>query len=807
MPAAYLSYSLQDGYIGNWLVAGPQAIPLDPDGHVAWEEDTAIEGAPVERGPLDAGLFRAGGSSGAWAYHACPEDHCVDHSGFYSRRHHLRSWAYAELVADTPQPAILEFTADGPAGVWLDGVPVCRAQHGTGQCPIKLQAGATPLMVRFECAAALGHTPHAMALRVHAEGVHVRIPTLIASTGRRAAFEQLTAGVYLERDVHHGDAPIVVHWPGGERAFCPAHVRLHGEHDSIHALADTSGEPGAALTLGFAVQLPAGPLRVTLMPTPDEVYLQNTRIYHHLSLWSMGRQRYYPGPASEDLADRRGEALRAVGEYADSPFAQIARMALGAWRDVDSDVLLRAIDAPSSMQLVALLGMLYRFGDHERFPQQLQRPLEKALLGVTYSESAIVTQAAEILAGQRYPRRIFADGQTGAWHRVRGERLALDWMTSFGSYGSADPGAPDAMEREIVALSHLADLAEDTHVYELAAVCTDKLLFTLAVNSRQGVLGAASRSARPSFVKSGYLQPTAGVSRLLWGSGIYNHHVGGVLSLACASGYDPPPILEAIAHDAPAEMWSRERHAPPDAQPTEMDLYKTPDYLVASLRSFSPTDHADWRVTFGPEAVVFANHPASSSESDSRAPGYWVGNARAPRVAQWKDVLIAMHRLDNDDVFGFTHAYFPCFAFDEYVLRDGWAFGRVGEGYLAITNSRGLVLTSEGRHAFRELRAFGAAQTWLVQLGRTALDGDFTEFRAKVLTRGLEFDGELVRWTTLRGDVLSFGWSSAFSVNGLAPTAGASKHYENVYTTTDLPCEQMEIRHRDDYLRLDFGAP
>jgi hypothetical protein len=238
-----------------------------------------------------------------------------------------------------------------------------------------------------------------------------------------------------------------------------------------------------------------------------------------------------------------------------------------------------------------------------------------------------------------------------------------------------------------------------------------------------------------------------------------------------------------------------------------MDLYKTPDYLLASLRSLAPTDHADWRVTFGPEAVIFANHPASSSESDSRVPGYWVGNARTPRVAQWKDVLIAIHRLESDDVFGFTHAYFPCFAFDEYVLHDGWAFARVGDGYLALTNSRGVSLSSEGRYAFRELLAFGASQTWLVQLGRAALDGDFSEFRAKVLARRLDFDGELMRWTTLRGDVVSLGWGGAFSVNGQALTSGASKHIANAYTTTDLPCEQMEIRHGDDYLRLDFGAP
>jgi hypothetical protein len=69
-----------------------------------------------------------------------------------------------------------------------------------------------------------------------------------------------------------------------------------------------------------------------------------------------------------------------------------------------------------------------------------------------------------------------------------------------------------------------------------------------------------------------------------------------------------------------------------------------------------------------------------------------------------------------------------------------------------------------------------------------------------------DLGGGPVRWTTLRGDVISLGWNSVFTVNGQAPTSGASKHVENVYATTDLPCEQMEIRHGDEYLRLDFGG-
>ena len=71
------------------------------------------------------------------------------------------------------------------------------------------------------------------------------------------------------------------------------------------------------------------------------------------------------------------------------------------------------------------------------------------------------------------------------------------------------------------------------------------------------------------------------------------------------------------------------------------------------------------------------------SEDGSHRPNFWHGNYVLPRVAQWKDVLVAIHKLPEDDWMGFTHAYFPVYAFDEYALRERrerpqWAFAQKG---------------------------------------------------------------------------------------------------------------------------------
>ena len=118
------------------------------------------------------------------------------------------------------------------------------------------------------------------------------------------------------------------------------------------------------------------------------------------------------------------------------------------------------------------------------------------------------------------------------------------------------------------------------------------------------------------------------------------------------------------------------------------------------------TEHI-WQATLGSEAVVFTNHPASIAETDANLPGFWSGNAVLPKVAQWKDALIAIYNLPENDWLGFTHAYFPMHAFDEALIDGNWAFGRKGSGYVAITSGQGVELIKHGPDGYHELRSHG----------------------------------------------------------------------------------------------------
>jgi hypothetical protein len=172
--------------------------------------------------------------------------------------------------------------------------------------------------------------------------------------------------------------------------------------------------------------------------------------------------------------------------------------------------------------------------------------------------------------------------------------------------------------------------------------------------------------------------------------------------------------------------------------------------------------------------------------------------------------LISIHNLPQDDWLGFTHAYFPVFAFDDYVLRDGtngqkWAFARKDDGYLALAAARGFELITRGDNAYRELRSYGLHNSWLCHMGRAALDGTFSDFQEKVLALTLIFDDLAVQCDTLRGESLTFGWEGPLLLNGQEQPITGFKHYENPYCVADLAASKMEIAFGDQLMRLELA--
>ncbi len=866
----WLEYGLRDGFIDSWLVAGPVATPVadtdsctGPDFRQQIADDfkaaAAANGQAQEHGlpatteifasALERHKFVSGRDETMWRAVRCLDDHFVDLSTFHHTPHYLQAWAFCVLESPGAVEVTIALTTNGPAEVWLNRELCRRVEHfhhqlpHTVSFPVQLQQGRNEIGVCFE-AVALRECPYVMALQLvdgeAAGNFSVFLPTSIRPEERRQKLESVFEKAFLDRDLFSRHAKVVVRWPEGEPAEEDFAIRLVRKGGRIYSEHHTKGEARDEVMLGSAFQFPQDDYEVMLFPNPEHYYVQSMRVERRLDIHIVGNSEYAVERYGTYQGRRREALLHAARLGAEGGvFAEIAAMELGMWDQLNEQVFLDCVASIdrradcSDFDLVGLLGMAGRYIDEQGFPQSLVEPLQNCFLNFRYwmdepggdamcfwSENhQILFHTCEILAGQLLPEEVFPNaGLTGSQHRAKGEERALSWLRKRAAGGFREWDSNTYFEEDVLALSHLVDLAEDDDVRELAAVVLDKMFFGMAVNSFKGVFGSSHGRTYSRFIKSGFREPTSGIARLLWGKGIFNRSIRGIVSLACAANYQLPPVIEAIAIDPADEIWSRERHAGQlvewcDREEGSWEVnkvtYKTPDYMLCSAQDYRPGEFGYqqhiWQATLSPEAVVFVSHPPCVSEDGSHRPNFWHGNVVLPRVAQWKDLLVAVHRLPADDWLGFTHAYFPIYAFDEYEIRDGWACARVGEGYLAITASAGLTLSHDGRSALRELRSYGQNNIWVVQMGREDVDGSFADFVEKAAGLDITYGEDSVHMTSLRGESIDFGWQGPLLVNEEEQPLGGLLHYDNPYSSTELGAQSMGIQFMDLLMQLDFS--
>jgi hypothetical protein len=836
MAESYVQYELTDGFIMNWLAAGPQVLPnslstnpLNTGQKQAIAEQFftdkyEVTSSPIERGPLDTGILKIGDYSANWNYYFCQEDHLVDLSSSFPASAFVRAWAFSHLAIEEAGDATFSLYTEGPADIWINkksvlhyaGFPESRTQV---EFKVALKKGVNKILVRLANVA----TPDAvlaMGLKVDlaSERAQVRIPTLIPSIERRNDLENIYSQIYLEREIHAANNVITLCFPENLPGPSLTDVRIQTPSGRIYGQAEDVGKPGTQTKLGSPPSLPGTQFQVLIMPRAWEYYESHIRISKKLDLWSLGRQRFSQTPYNT-LAERQKEALNYAASVEDNIYSQFAKMALGKWTDLESKTINQSLlniqqrGSGCEIELLGFLGVLTRHRDNSQFPDWVKEQGKQAALNFIYSNAGdddrqILLLACQILAGQAYPEDGFSQtGLVGAQMCKLAEDRAIAWMRSRGSSGFASWDSKSEYALILASLAHLIDLAQTSEVWELGSVLMDKILYTIALNSINGVYGSAQGCACTTDIKSGLLEPTSGITRVMWGMGMLNFHIAGTVSMACLENYELPPIIAEIAAQRPAELLNKEQQAA-GPYPVNKITYRTPNYMLSSAQSYRPGEAGSreqvWQATLGPQSIVFTNHPGCSTENDVHAPNYWLGNAVFPRVAQWNDTLVSIYNSPEDLGMDFTHAYFPTIEFDEFVIEGNTAFARKDEGFIALTAANGLTQITSGTNAFRELRSPGRKNIWICQLGRSAEDGDFQAFISAVLAQEKSFQELAVDIKTRKGGAFSFGWNAPFMYNNVEQSLTGFPHYQNPYTVADLPCSQMDITNTEFLLRLKF---
>jgi hypothetical protein len=249
--------------------------------------------------------------------------------------------------------------------------------------------------------------------------------------------------------------------------------------------------------------------------------------------------------------------------------------------------------------------------------------------------------------------------------------------------------------------------------------------------------------------------------------------------------------------------------------------YRTPDAMLSTAQDYRPGEEGAqqhiWQATLGPYAVVFVTNPGPHARG--QGPGYWSANGRMPRNAQYRNVLISIYNIERHVVpgrlesrpYGYTHAYFPKWAFDEIVdapspSGGGWTFGRVADGYIALYSHLPRQWSTTGPEAEHEIGAPGFENVWICQVGRKANDGAFSAFIDSIRAAAVSVEKLQVSYNSPGNGDLQFGWSTPLLLNGNAIPLHGYRRWENPYTHTDFGTEHFHITCKDKRLELDFQS-
>lgn len=823
MTVNILEYTLVDGFIHNWLVVGPFFSPLPL-------QETP---PPPAEMPTERASFEVAGQSLAWRYYRAPQDHLIDFSARYTAPGRVYAWAYVKFRTPPLEATTLTIFSSGAIQVWLNSValaeeaPVEASHKPIGHfCytyRVPLQAENT-LFICCEVAAARA-TLHSLAVRLDdfvteeaARSLVVCVPTRAMFPHRHKVFENLFEHAYLEQFVHHKGNRINIRWSEDAEMTTSYAYKVRDERKQIYVEGNAEVKL-SAYDAGHPQRIWERPYHIALQAPGREYWDQEMRYERLLPFYVLDTE--YVAKPRESFSRRRKLALEHASRREPHLFAEIAKMASSAWDKVNPEHILGALERINSgdmeryLLLVGLLGMQARFGNHEKFPASILQPIETCALALDYhtpqteAGQEILQLTAALLAGSCFPQRRFvASNLIGEELCHQAEEKTQAWLRFQGSQGLSAWTAPEEIEQMVVALTHLASLAEDETVRELATVLLDKILFLLASLSHHGVFGAAHARLSAAAVKSAQMDPTSPLNRLLFGMGVYNPHIAGPVSLAC-SAYEFPSFFARMAAHPPAELLHKERQISPGGQEANVVVYRTPDGLLSSVQDYRPgqpgnAEHV-WQATLGADAIIYTNHPAGMGEQEGREPGFWLGNGVLPRLAQWNENLVAIYNLPEKDWLGFTHAYFPTYAFDEYVFARGWAFARLGEGFVGLTCSQGFELVKQGPGAMRELRSPGRQNVWLCILGRKAVHRGFRRFQKDCMAIKPAWRELGVAFQSLRGEMIDFGWEDPLMVNGVAQPLAGFLHLENPYCSVAPGAAQMDIQFEDILLRLNFS--
>lgn len=443
------------------------------------------------------------------------------------------------------------------------------------------------------------------------------------------------------------------------------------------------------------------------------------------------------GISREDNFQQIMERIASVSSLNRGPFGFamaniLARKYLHKETEQDRALLedtLRLIDLRVDCSDFLLCG-LFRYMHYYEMEESLQTRVKEVLLRYRYwmnmegadamcfwSENhSLMFYSCAMEAGRFYPEDTFIRaGMNGRELYEYGRRKVVSWLEDVEEYGFEEFLSTVYMCVTFAAILNIIDFAEE-EISNRASAVADKLLTMLAQQTFHGCVIAPMGRVYGEVLYP-FAQGAQAIMNWIDPSVPYTYGEGW-LSFLATSKYQPPKgLVEWMEKELSLEYCSGN---------AKIILEKNQNYCITSVQSPREEDfgrwvnnqkdpQADmdshhynkslnecfhgttcfqpgvfgyqqhmWYAALDPEAVIFVNHPGSSSEHSGLRPGYWFGNGIMPAVKQIPGMLGAVYEIPESHPIHFTHIYCPRKRFDEVVVKENWLFFRKNQSYLAL---------------------------------------------------------------------------------------------------------------------------
>jgi hypothetical protein len=437
----------------------------------------------------------------------------------------------------------------------------------------------------------------------------------------------------------------------------------------------------------------------------------------------------------------------------------------------------------------------------------------------------------------------------------------IHWMKITTTIGQGEFDSPDYFPEYAMPMILLAQFAQDPEMRTRGTMMADYIFADFAAEHLDGqYIGGFSRIYQPAVYKP-LLSGASAFAYLYFGMGERTNSAWAVLP--ALSTYRLPEIIYSVATDRSVPYVHKERKRVRNVirfgteknPPVYKYSYVTKQYGLGSLQGglLQPIQQHTWGVRYlygRPYTTIFGLHPYWSgyevgmffpeevktliadvvaSKGTYNNPDKWTGGSPFERTFQHRNTLLVLYDIQPGTTTEHIDGFFPRNLEEKIDDQSRWIICKAGDTYVGWYPLQEYEWKEELENPANSLSDIGRPQLervketgnwrlrshklqngYVIEVRSKDEIGSFDRFTSDLrrhIPKAVLKPGKVfVRYTTLGGDVMEFGFPERRVLNGKNVDLSRTKLFDGPNLKADVGNEQLTITYKGKKRVLDFKA-